>query len=83
MALFLPIWHGLTPGALNRCLMKFHTNATVDNLQSERKCLAGQWNKMKASHLEEYMTRTVEDGAEGQEYEEPNIVDLTCASCRN
>ncbi|XP_041923480.1 uncharacterized protein LOC121688149 [Alosa sapidissima] len=67
---------------LSRCLVKFDSSATVDNLQSELKCLAGQWNRLKASHLEDYMTRTVEDGAEGQE-EETDIVDKTCASCKN
>ena len=64
---------------LSRCLMKFKTSATVDNLKSELKCLAGQWNRLKASHLEDYKTKTVEYGAEGQE-EETDIVDRSCAS---
>lgn len=68
---------------LSRCLIRFDTSATVDNLQSELKCLAGQWNRLKASHLEHYVTRTVEDGAEGQEDQESSVVNLTCAFCKN
>ena len=67
---------------LSRCLMKFDSSATVDNLQSELKCLAGQWDRLKASHLEDYMIRTVEDGSEGQE-EETDLVNKACASCKN
>ncbi|KAE8287218.1 hypothetical protein D5F01_LYC15187 [Larimichthys crocea] len=68
---------------LSRCLIRFDTSATVDNLQSELKCLAGQWNRLKASHLEHYVTRTVEDGAEGQEDQESSVVNLACAFCKN
>ncbi|KAJ8362303.1 hypothetical protein AAFF_G00384480 [Aldrovandia affinis] len=67
---------------LSKCLVKFDSRATVENLQSELKNFAGQWDRLKASHMEEYNTRTVEDGSAGEE-QEPDIVNKSCASCRN
>lgn len=67
---------------LSKCLIKFDSRATVENLQLELKCLAGQWSKLKASHLDEYKTRTVEDRSAGQE-EETDIVNKSCASCKD
>ena len=37
---------------------------------------------LKASHVDEYETRTVEDGSAAQE-EETNIVTTSCSSCKN
>lgn len=59
---------------LSKCLIKFNSTATVDNLQSELKSLAGQWDRLKASHLDEYKTRTVEDVSTGGQEEETDIV---------
>ncbi|KAJ8386345.1 hypothetical protein AAFF_G00174420 [Aldrovandia affinis] len=67
---------------LSKCLVKFDSRATVENLQSELKNFAGQWDRLKASHMEEYNTRTVEDGSAGEE-QETDIVNKSCASCRN
>ncbi|KAJ8270536.1 hypothetical protein GJAV_G00116060 [Gymnothorax javanicus] len=67
---------------LNTCLLKFDSRATVNNLQSELKSFAGQWDRLKASHVDEYKTRTAEDGSEeGQE--ESEIVTKSCGSCKN
>ena len=46
---------------LSKCLMRLDEKATVENLQSELKHLAGHWDRLKASPLDEYMNRTVED----------------------
>jgi len=67
---------------LSNCLIRFDSRATVENLQSELIGLAGQWDRLKASHVEEYKTRTVEDGSEGKE-EETEIVHKSCSSCKN
>lgn len=48
---------------LSTCLLKFDSRATVNNLQSELKSFAGQWDKLKASHVDEYKARTAEDGS--------------------
>lgn len=66
----------------SKCLLKFDSGATVNNLQSELKCFAGQWERLKASHVDEYKTRIVEDGSAEQE-EETDIVNKTSASCKN
>ncbi|KAL0994134.1 hypothetical protein UPYG_G00118150, partial [Umbra pygmaea] len=66
---------------LSKCLVKFDSRATVDNLQSELKSLAGQWDKLKESPLDEYATRTVEDGPDGKE-EDVEIINKSCASCK-
>lgn len=43
--------------------------ATAANLQSELKCLAAQWPRLKMSALEEYRVRIVGDGSDGGEEE--------------
>lgn len=66
---------------LSTCLLKFDSRATVNNLQSELKSFAGQWDRLKTSHMDEYKTRTAEGGsAEGGECE---IVTKSCDSCKN
>ena len=67
---------------LRKCLLKFDSRATVNRLQSELHAFAGQWDMLKASHVDEYEIRTVEDGSAAQE-EERNIVTTSCSSCRN
>ncbi len=52
---------------LSKCLVQFDSRATADNLKSELKSLAGQWDKLKQSPLEEYTIRTVEEGPDGNE----------------
>lgn len=67
---------------LSRCLIKFDSSATVDNLQSELKSLASQWERLKQSPLEEYASTTVEEGTDGNK-EEMKIINKSCASCKN
>ena len=67
---------------LSTCLLKFDSRATVNNLQSELKSFAGQWDRLKALHVDEYKTRTAEDGSEEGE-EESEIVTKSCGSCKN
>lgn len=67
---------------LSKCLIKFDSKATVDNLQSELKSLAGQWNRLKASHLCEYKTR-IEDPEDGSAGHVGYIVNKSCASRKN
>ncbi|KAL6485944.1 hypothetical protein MHYP_G00053360 [Metynnis hypsauchen] len=67
---------------LSRCLIKFDSSATVENLQSELKSLASQWERLKQSPLEEYATRTVEEGPDGNK-EEMKMINKSCASCKN
>lgn len=77
--------HALPKSALedlSKCLVKFDDRATVDNLQYELKSLAGQWDKLKESPLDEYVTRTVEDGPDGKE-EDMEIINKSCASCKD
>ncbi|RXN16717.1 zinc finger MYM-type 1-like protein [Labeo rohita] len=77
--------HALPKSALedlSKCLVKFDDRATVDNLQYELKSLAGQWDKLKESPLDEYVTRTVEDGPDGKE-EDMEIINKSCASCKH
>uniref|UniRef100_A0A3B3S3W6 HAT C-terminal dimerisation domain-containing protein n=1 Tax=Paramormyrops kingsleyae TaxID=1676925 RepID=A0A3B3S3W6_9TELE len=77
--------HALPKSALedlSKCLAKVDDRATVDNLQYELKSLAGQWDKLKESPLDEYVTRTVEDGPDGKE-EDMEIINKSCASCKD
>ncbi|KAI2646688.1 Zinc finger MYM-type protein 1 [Labeo rohita] len=77
--------HALPKSALedlSKCLVKFDDRATVDNLQYELKSLAGQWDKLKESPLDEYVTRTVEDGPDGKE-EDMESINKICASCKD
>lgn len=67
---------------LSRWLIKFDSSATVENLQSELKSLASQWERLKQSPLEEYSSRTVEEGPDGNK-EEMKIINKSCASCKN
>lgn len=67
---------------LSTCLLKFDSRATVNNLQSELKSFAGQWDRLKASHVDEYKTRTADDGSAECE-EESEIVTKSCDSCKN
>ncbi len=66
---------------LSKCLVKFDSRATADNLKSELKSLAGQWDKLKQSPLEEYTIRTVEEGPDGKE-EDMDIKNKSCESCK-
>ena len=66
---------------LSKCLLRFDSQATVDNLQCELGSLALQWKRLKSSGLEEYMNRTVEDGPEGNE-NEVEIKNKCCSSCK-
>ncbi|KAF7652495.1 hypothetical protein LDENG_00096040 [Lucifuga dentata] len=65
---------------LSKSLVRFDSRATVENLQSELKSLAGQWNRLKESPLNEYKSRTVEDKSGGEE--EVEIVNKSCSSCK-
>lgn len=47
---------------LNKYLLGFDSRATAVSLQSELKCLAAQWPRLKMSALEEYIVRMVGDG---------------------
>ena len=68
---------------LSKCLLKFNKKATVDNLQCELKNLARQWDRLKASPLEEYMSRTVGDKSDEEDEEEVEILHKSCTSCKN
>ena len=57
----------------------FNNKATVDNLQCELKNLAREWDRRKASPLEEYMSRTADKNDE----EEVEILHKSCTSCKN
>lgn len=59
---------------LSKCLLKFNNKATGDNLQCELKNLARQWDRLKASPLEEYMSRTVGDKSDENDEEEVEIL---------
>ncbi|XP_053274770.1 uncharacterized protein LOC128436886 isoform X1 [Pleuronectes platessa] len=67
---------------LSRCLIKFNNSATISNLQSELESLASQWDMLKRPPLDEYTSRTVEEGP-GGDPEEMKIVSKACASCKN
>ncbi|KAJ8346852.1 hypothetical protein SKAU_G00282530 [Synaphobranchus kaupii] len=66
---------------LSKCLLKFDSRATVANLQSELTSLAEQWNRLKRSCFDEYTTRTMEDGPEGDD--EVEMVNKSCSSCKD
>ena len=66
---------------LSRCLIKFNNSATISNLQSELESLASQWDMLKRPPLDEYTSRTVEEGPGGDP--EMKIVSKACASCKN
>ena len=68
---------------LNKCLLKFNNKATVDNLQCELKNLTRQWDRLKASPLEEYLSRTVGDTSDENDEEEVEILHKSCNSCKN
>lgn len=67
---------------LSTCLLKFDSRATVNNLQSELKSFAGQWERLKTSHVDDYRTRTAKDRSEEWD-EESEIVTKSCDSCKN
>lgn len=67
---------------LSRCLIKFDSSATVNNLQAELQSLATQWEMLKRSPLEAYASRTVEEGPD-ENKEEMTIINKSCASCKN
>ena len=78
---------GLPPSALqelSKCLVKLDDRATVENLQSELKSLAGHWDRLKASPLDEYVNRTVEveDGSD-EDQELVEIVNRQYTSCQD
>ena len=66
---------------LSRCLIKFNSSATISNLQTELESLASQWDMLKRPPLDEYTSRTVEEGPGGDP--EMKIVSKACASCKN
>ncbi|XP_059901454.1 uncharacterized protein LOC132452716 [Gadus macrocephalus] len=66
---------------LSRSLIKFNNSATISNLQSELESLASQWDMLKRPPLDEYTSRTVEEGPGGDP--EMEIVSKACASCKN
>ena len=63
---------------LSKCLLKFDSRATAANLQSELKCLAAQWPRLKMSALEEYRVRI----CSGCEEEETEVLNKQCNSCK-
>lgn len=66
---------------LSKCLLKFHSTATVTNLQSELLSLAEQWPRLKRSSFDEYTIRTTEDVPEGEDAVE--IVNKSRSSCKS
>ncbi|CAI5660952.1 unnamed protein product [Oreochromis niloticus] len=67
---------------LSTRLLKFDSRATVNNLQSELKRFAEQWERLKTSHVDDYRTRTAKDRSEEWD-EECEIVTKSCGSCKN
>ena len=66
---------------LSKCLIKFDSRATVENLQLELKNLAKHWDKLKRKPLEAYFTKETADTLEGDE--ELDIVTKKCTFCKN
>ena len=66
---------------LSKCLIKFDSRATVENLQLELKSLAKHWDKLKRKPLEAYFTKETADTLEGDE--ELDIVTKKCTFCKN
>ena len=67
---------------LSMCLLKFDSRATVNELQSELKSFAAQWDRLKESHVDEYKTRTAEE-ASAEFEEDGGIVTKICNSCKD
>ncbi|CAI5660993.1 unnamed protein product [Oreochromis niloticus] len=67
---------------LSTRLLKFDSRATANNLQSELKCFAEQWERLKTSHVDDCRTRTAKDRSEEWD-EESEIVTKSCGSCKN
>nr|XP_054590119.1 52 kDa repressor of the inhibitor of the protein kinase-like [Nothobranchius furzeri] len=67
---------------LSTHLLKFDSSATVNNLQSELICFAGQWERLKTSLVDDYRTRTAKDRSEELE-EDSDIVTKSCKSCKD
>lgn len=69
---------------LSRCLLKFDNRATVVTLQYELTSLAGQWEKLKKSAVEEYTTRIVRAiPMDGTDEEHIEIMNKSCSTCKN
>lgn len=64
---------------MSKCLLRFDSRTTPTNLQSELKCLAAQWPRLKQSVLEEYQVRIAEDDPDV--WEDAEIKYSTCKSC--
>lgn len=72
---------------LSKCLLRFDSRATADNLQSELKCLATQWPRLKMSPLEEYEVRVVagdgsDDDGDDDEKKDTAEQNKQCKSCK-
>jgi len=66
---------------LNKYLLRFDNRATPAHLQSELKCLAVKWPRLKQSVLEKYKVRIAEDNS--CVWEEGEIQNSTCKACKN
>ncbi len=66
---------------LRKCLLKFDNRANPAHLQSELKCLAVQFPRLKQSVLEEYKIRTAEDNS--GVWVEGEIQNSSCKACKN
>ena len=66
---------------LSKCLIKFDSRATVENLQSELKSLASQWEKLKQVPLEDYKVKGVSEKHDSS-FDEEEIIN-NCSFCKN
>ena len=69
---------------LSKCLLGFDSRAV--NLQSELKCLATQWPRLKMSALEEYKVRMAGDGSDDDgdddDEKDTSVQNKQCKSCK-
>ena len=70
---------------LSKCLLKFDSRATVENLQSELKSLASQWAKLKQVPLEDYKVKGVSEKQDSScsDDEDEIISNSNCSFCKN
>ncbi len=60
---------------LSKCLLRFESEATAENLQCEFSNFTLQWEKLKMYPLDEYKVKTLEDKTED------DGVEIRCKEC--
>lgn len=64
---------------LSKCLSKFDSEASAENLQCELSSFALQWERLKMSPLDEYKVKTLENESEDEQVE---VQCKKCSSCK-